>query len=185
MARYLRSSASCLSNFDVLIFRIKTPGCKKGDAQRTACAQDRDRTGTVSLPLVFETSASTNSATWATSANCATKVGENSELGKSQNDTLPKGKPKRGNANTHTPAEIRRVLTETQHALVATRHATSLLREKDVARFQQVPSETGEYLEQPPTPPHSSPAVNPAAAPRAGKPLGSRYLSAPPTAIST
>jgi hypothetical protein len=29
------------------------------------CAQGRDRTGTILLSLVFETSASTNSATWA------------------------------------------------------------------------------------------------------------------------
>ena len=32
------------------------------------CTQGRDRTGTVLLPLVFETSASTNSATWAIKA---------------------------------------------------------------------------------------------------------------------
>ena len=143
MARYLRSSASCLSNFEVLIFRIIQNRIQKGDAQRTACAQDRDRTGTVSLPLVFETSASTNSATWATSANCATKGEENSQMGKSQNDTLPRAQPK-GQCECAYPIAAQFVLTTTRHALtatryvlIATRHATSLPREKGAVRFQQ------------------------------------------------
>jgi hypothetical protein len=35
------------------------------DIQEENCAQSRDRTGTILLSLVFETSASTNSAIWA------------------------------------------------------------------------------------------------------------------------
>ena len=39
------------------------------DIPEVNCAQSRDRTGTILLSLVFETSASTNSAIWAYAAS--------------------------------------------------------------------------------------------------------------------
>ena len=62
------SCANVVQNSQQKIAAVLTDDC---DFQ---CTQGRDRTGTSVTPLVFETSASTNSATWAWCQISGTKI---------------------------------------------------------------------------------------------------------------